>query len=90
MQLGRLTNRIYPQYACQHFIYSTDLILAVMLLSEAVLFHREIMSSVGRMEMTTPHISLPTINCSPSIASNWLVDEGRGGRDGQLAIQWNI
>ena len=48
-----------------------DLILAVMVGSEAVLFHREMMSSVGLMDITTPHISSPTMNCSPRIASNW-------------------
>ena len=46
------------------------LILPVMALSLAVLFHRDIMSSVGLTEITAPHISLPTINCSPSIASS--------------------
>lgn len=53
-------------------VKQTYLILEVMLLSEAVLFHREMMSSVGLMEITTPHISSPTINCSPSIASSWV------------------
>ena len=48
----------------------SDLIRAVMLLSEAVLFHRDMMSSVGLMDITTPHISSPTMNCSPSIASS--------------------
>lgn len=47
------------------------LILPVMALSLAVLFHRDIMSSVGLTEITAPHISLPTINCSPSIASSY-------------------
>ena len=48
----------------------SDLILAVMVGSEAVLFHREMMSSVGLMDMTTPHISSPTMNCSPKMASS--------------------
>ena len=61
-----------------------DLILAVMLLSEAVLFHREMMSSVGLMEMTTPHISLPTMNCSPSIASSYI--ERGGERDMETGV----
>ena len=53
-----------------YFILSAYLILPVMALSLAVLFHRDIMSSVGLTEITAPHISLPTINCSPSIASS--------------------
>ena len=48
----------------------SDLILAVMVGSEAVLFHREMMSSVGLMDMTTSHISSPTMNCSPKMASS--------------------
>ena len=47
------------------------LILDVMDGSLAVLFHSDIMSSVGRMEMTTPHISSPTMNCSPRMANSW-------------------
>ena len=46
------------------------LILPVMAWSEAVLFHRAMMSSVGLIEITAPQISLPTINCSPRMASS--------------------
>ena len=58
------------QYSACIIILSAYLILPVMALSLAVLFHRDIMSSVGLTEITAPHISLPTINCSPSIASS--------------------
>jgi len=52
------------------FKAGTYRILAVMALSLAVLFHSDMMSSVGLTDITAPHISLPTMNCSPSIASS--------------------
>ncbi len=43
----------------------------VMVESVAVLFHREMMSSLVLTDITAPQISFPTINCSPIIANNY-------------------
>ncbi len=48
--------------------HTDHLILVVISGLEAVLFHREIMSSFGRTDTTAPHNSSPTMNCSPRIA----------------------
>lgn len=48
----------------------THLIPTVMVESLAVLFHNEMMSSLPLTDITAPQISLPTMNCSPIIASS--------------------
>lgn len=50
---------------------TTYLIPTVMAESFAVLFQREMMSSLPLTDMTAPHISFPTMNCSPIIANSY-------------------
>lgn len=76
--LGRLITRVmvslhmhtHHSYTTLYSRDSTDLMPTVMVWSFAVLFHSDIMSSLLLIDMTAPHISLPTMNCSPMIASN--------------------
>ena len=48
----------------------THLIPPVMVESVAVLFHKEMISSLPLTDITAPQISFPTMNCSPMIASS--------------------
>lgn len=49
------------------------LIPTVMAESLAVLFQREMMSSLLLIEITAPQISFPTMNCSPMMAKSYWI-----------------
>lgn len=67
-------------------------ILSLACLLSAFLFHTERISSLKRTEQTTPHISSPTWNCSPTTASSCRIRVIRHQRLNKLdtpSYQWH-